>query len=550
MSSILAVLDLAADDDLGELRNAALSRSALQRHRGPDWTEVHASNTAVVVQEGLEVVEALGERPLLHCPDCRLTLALDGHLTNSGSLRSLLEEGCSCQSGSGILRGLFQQLDSEFPARLNGSFAFVLHDAGSGRHLIGRDPVGMAPLYWGHDHSGRLWVASEMKALAESCPDVAVFPPGHVYDSISGLRPFHQRSWQQALPRASKPVLKRLRQALEQAVQHQLPEDHRWGVLLSGGLDSSLVAACAAELKRQQHGSQARVPSFAVGLEGSPDLEAAAAAAKALGTEHHAITYTVEEGLDVLPEVIRHIESYDVTTVRSSIPMFLMARRIRALGLRMVLSGEGSDELFGGYLYFHKAPSAQAFHEETVRKLHGLHHYDCLRANKSMLAWGVETRLPFLDQDFVDLAMTLDVAAKMPSEERMEKHLLRQAFDGALPDHILWRRKEQFSDGVGYGWIDALKAHAETLVSRRQLQTASSRFPVNSPQTHEALLYREIFERFYPGQACALTVPWEDSIACSSAAALAWDPSFAAMADPSGRALIGLHKAVAVGGAA
>jgi asparagine synthase (glutamine-hydrolysing) len=390
-----------------------------------------------------------------------------------------------------------------------------------------------------------------MKALVGVCADVAPFPPGHVYDSADGsLQSYYSRPWRDyGVTKGHSPGPGELREAFEQAVHRQLMTDVPYGVLLSGGLDSSLVAACASRFARERveddDRSEAwwpRLHSFAIGLEGSPDLAAAKVVADALGTVHHGFIYTFWEGLDALPEVIRHIETYDVTTIRASTPMYLLARRIKAMGVKMVLSGEGSDEIFGGYLYFHKAPSAEAFHEETIRKLDALHSYDCLRANKSMMAWGVEARVPFLDLEFMDVAMGMDAQHKMAGKGRIEKAVLREAFDGALPESILWRQKEQFSDGVGYGWIDGLKAHAEQAISDREFAAAAARYPFNTPATKEAYLYRRIFERHFPGEACAATVPGGKSIACSSPAALAWDPAFAKMADPSGRAVRDVHS--------
>jgi len=423
--------------------------------------------------------------------------------------------------------------------------------------LIARDPMGVCPLYWGHDREGRLCVASEMKAISSLCADVAQFPPGHYYDSASGeLTQYYRKPWREYDATKDVEVSKQeLREAFERAVHRQLMTDVPYGVLLSGGLDSSLVAAVAARFARKRveddDVSEAwwpRLHSFAIGLKGSPDLAAAEIAGKALGTVHHGFEYTFEEGLDALPEVIRHIETYDVTTIRASTPMYLLARRIKAMGVKMVLSGEGSDEIFGGYLYFHKAPNAREFHEELVRKLDALYNYDCLRANKSMMAWGVEPRVPFLDVEFMDVAMKMDARFKMidkasPGAARMEKGILREAFEGYLPDSILWRQKEQFSDGVGYGWIDGLKAHAEARVTDRELAAADKRFPINPPLTKEAYYYRSLFEEFYPGPAAAETVPGGKSIACSSPAAIAWDASFASAADPSGRAIAGVHNA-------
>ncbi|MFN7212100.1 MAG: asparagine synthase B, partial [Lysobacteraceae bacterium] len=441
-------------------------------------------------------------------------------------------------------------------------FAFALWDSAQQRYLIARDPMGVIPLYFGHDREGRLWVASEMKALVGICDDVAIFPPGHLLDSVEGqIRAYRTREWREFAKvdgQAIAPAA--LKDALMQAVRRQLMCDVPYGVLLSGGLDSSVVAWCAAQFAKQRveddGKSEAwwpRLHSFAVGLEGSPDLAAARVAAEALGTAHHEFHFTFEEGLDALSEVIRHIETYDVTTIRASTPMFLLARRIRSMGIKMVLSGEGSDEVFGGYLYFHKAPDAREFHAETVRKLDALHQFDCLRANKSMAAFGIEARVPFLDLAFLDTAMAIDpeqkrVRARAAGGRPVEKWLLRTAFEGCLPESILWRQKEQFSDGVGYGWIDGLKAHAEAQVSDAEFAGAERRFPINPPQTKEAYFYRRIFETHFPGGAAAATVPGGKSIACSSPAAIAWDAAFAKAADPSGRAIAGVHEQAVTSG--
>ena len=559
MCSIFGMFDLQPGDDLADLRTRALEHSQRQRHRGPDWSGVHVDAGVILVHERLAIVDpASGAQPL-RSRDGTLALAVNGEIYNHRELRAAsgydFTSGSDCEVVSALYAG------GEAPAawlpRLNGIFAFALWDGAAQRYLIARDPLGVCPLYWGHDAQGRLCVASEMKALVGLCADVAAFPPGHVYDSADGsLRRWYEKPWRSHATTSGRRVEPAaLRDAFEQAVHRQLMTDVPYGVLLSGGLDSSLVAACAARFARQrvEDGDRSeawwpRLHSFAIGLDGSPDLAAAQIAADALGTVHHGFVYSFWEGLDALPEVIRHIESYDVTTVRASTPMFLLARRIKAMGVKMVLSGEGSDEIFGGYLYFHKAPSAEAFHEETVRKLDALHAYDCLRANKAMMAWGVEARVPFLDLEFLDVAMSMDAAHKMAGARadgtrRIEKAVLREAFAGALPDSILWRQKEQFSDGVGYGWIDGLKAHAEQAVGDREFAAAASRFPFNTPATKEAYLYRRIFERFFPGEACAATVPGGKSIACSSPAALAWDPAFANAADPSGRAVADVHIA-------
>lgn len=554
MCSILGVFDLRPGADLAPLRPLALSLSARQRHRGPDWSGVYTHANCVLVHERLAIVDPAGGAQPLRSADGALALAVNGEIYNHRELERALTVRYDFQTGSDceVINALYRESGADGIARLNGIYAFALWDAAQQRFVIARDPMGVCPLYWGHDADGRLWVASEMKALARHCADVAPFPPGHVFDSALGtLVPFHEKPWRDYEATQGVAVSpEALRAGFEQAVHRQLMTDVPYGVLLSGGLDSSLVAACAARFARQRVEDDdrgeawwPRLHSFAIGLAGSPDLAAAEIAAKALGTVHHGFTYTFAEGLDALPDVIRHIESYDVTTVRASTPMYLLARRIKAMGVKMVLSGEGADEIFGGYLYFHKAPDARAFHDETVRKLDALHLYDCLRANKAMMAWGVEARVPFLDLEFLDLAMSMDAAHKMAGQGRIEKAVLREAFAGVLPDEILWRQKEQFSDGVGYGWIDGLKAHAESYVSDAMLAQAALRFPVNPPQTKEAYWYRELFEREFPGDACARTIPGGKSIACSSPAAIAWDPAFAAAADPSGRAVAGVHLA-------
>ncbi|WP_440222247.1 asparagine synthase B [Dokdonella sp. MW10] len=552
MCSILGIFGLQAGDDVPALRRLALELSQRQRHRGPDWSGVYADDGAILVHERLAIVDPAGGSQPLRSADGQLALAVNGEIYNHRELERGLAQPYAFQTGSDceVINALYREHGPQGVAKLNGIFAFALWDAAERRCVIARDPIGVCPLYWGHDREGRLCVASEMKALVGVCADVATFPPGHVYDSRSGeLVRYYDKPWRDyAATEGVEVDAAALRGAFEAAVHRQLMTDVPYGVLLSGGLDSSLVAACAARFARhrieEDDKAEAwwpRLHSFAIGLHGSPDLAAAEIAAKALGTVHHGFEYTFDEGLDALPEVIRHIESYDVTSIRASTPMYLLARRIKAMGVKMVLSGEGSDEIFGGYLYFHKAPNAREFHEETVRKLDALHLYDCLRANKSMMAWGVEARVPFLDLEFLDVAMSLDAKAKMAGGGRIEKAILREAFDGALPPEILWRQKEQFSDGVGYGWIDGLKAHAEAQVTDREFAAAAARFPINPPQTKEAYFYRRIFEEHFPGAACAETIPGGESIACSSPAAIAWDPAFAGAADPSGRAVAGVH---------
>jgi asparagine synthase (glutamine-hydrolysing) len=574
MCSILGIFELAPGDDPAALRPQALACSARQRHRGPDWSGVHVGPRGILVHERLAIVDPAGGAQPIVASDGSMVLAVNGEIYNHRELRAGLdaeargrgEEPWAYRTGSDceVILPLWRAHGAEGLAQLNGIFAFAILEPATGRWVVARDPVGVVPLYRGTDGAGRKWVASELKAIVDRCPDAAPFPPGVVFDSASGeLHPYRARPWRSlegARHRPASPA--KLRSALEDAVHRQLMSDVPYGVLLSGGLDSSIVAACAARFARRRVEDDdrteawwPRLHSFAIGLEGAPDLAAAERVAAHLGTAHHGFTYTFEEGLDALPDVIRHIETYDVTTIRASTPMFLLARRIRAMGVKMVLSGEGADEVFGGYLYFHRAPNPEAFHEESVRKVEALHLHDCLRANKSMAAWGVEARVPFLDLEFLDLAMSVDPALRMPlpapeagkdpetgAPVRVEKALLRRAFEGVLPHDILWRQKEQFSDGVGYGWIDGLKAHAAQVIAPAALVAAEERFPVNPPTTAEAYLYRTIFEEHFPGDAAARSVPGGPSIACSTPAALAWDASFAASADPSGRAVAGVHR--------
>ena len=553
MCSILGIFDLAPEIDLAALRRQALEQSSQQRHRGPDWSGVYVDANAILVHERLAIVGVNSGAQPLRSADAALVLAVNGEIYNHRELRAaLVDYAFQSDSDCEVINALYREQGAEFLGRLNGIFAFALWDSATKRYLIARDPLGVCPLYWGHDGEGRLQVASEMKALVGVCADIDVFPPGHVYDSQNGkLQRYWQRDWRDySATRGVEVGPQALRAALEAAVHRQLMTDVPYGVLLSGGLDSSLVAACAAlyakhriESDDREEAWWPRLHSFAIGLDGSPDLAASRIAANALGTSHHEFIFTIEEGLDALPDVIRHIESYDVTSIRASTPMYLMARRIKAMGVKMVLSGEGADEIFGGYLYFHKAPSAEAFHQETVRKLDALHLYDCNRANKAMAAWGVEARVPFLDLEFLDVAMSMDAEHKRVRAGKIEKAVLRQAFDGALPERILWRQKEQFSDGVGYGWIDSLKAHAEASISDAELLAATQEFTINPPATKEALMYRRLFAKAFPDDCCARTVPGGPSIACSTPTAIAWDASFANAADPSGRAVAGVHLA-------
>lgn len=509
---------------------------------------------AILAHERLAIVDpGTGAQPLLHTAQ-DMALAVNGEIYNHRALAAGLSGAYEFATASDceVLLPLYVEQGTDFLNELNGIFAFVLYDQERGDWLVARDPMGVIPLYTGRDSEGRLYVASEMKALVEHCVTLQEFPPGH-YQTAGSSEPvgWYEPSWRQTghVAQGTPLDFQQLRASLESAVHSQLMCDVPYGVLLSGGLDSSLIAAIAAgyAARRIEEDDQGaawwpRLHSFAIGLQGSPDLAAARSVAEVIDCVHHEVVYTEQEGIDALSDVIRHIETFDVTTVRASTPMYLLARYIKANGVKMVLSGEGSDEIFGGYLYFHKAPSAAALHEETVAKLDSLHRYDCLRANKSMAAWGVEARVPFLDRDFLDVAMSMDPSHKLIRDGRMEKHVLRKAFEGLIPEAVLWRQKEQFSDGVGYSWIDSLKAHAEAEVSDELWEQASERFPQNTPVSKEAYVYRALFEEHFPGEQAAALVPGGPSIACSTPAAIAWDASFAAAADPSGRAIAGVHQ--------
>jgi asparagine synthase (glutamine-hydrolysing) len=550
MCSILGILSIQSDP--APLRARALRLSKLQRHRGPDWSGVYACEQAILAHERLAIVDVLhGAQPLLN-PAGTHALAVNGEIYNHRELRASLasEYPFRTESDCEIILALYREHDTAFLEMLNGIFAFVLYDAERDRYLIARDHMGIVPLYLGYDEQGNLHVASEMKALVPVCRTVQEFPPGHLLDSEEGEpRPYYHRAWRDYEAVRGGPNDPQLvREALEAAVRRQLMSDVPYGVLLSGGLDSSIIAATAKrfaarriEDEGQSEAWWPQLHSFAIGLEGAPDLRAAREVAEHIGSVHHELHFTVQEGIDALSDVIHHLETYDVTTVRASTPMYLMARRIRAMGIKMVLSGEGADEIFGGYLYFHRAPDPRSFHEETVRKLDRLHLFDCLRANKAMAAWGVEARVPFLDKEFLDVAMSLDPAAKMAGPGRMEKQLLREAFAEVLPPSVAWRQKEQFSDGVGYTWIDSLRAHAEAQVSDRELANAHFRFPHNPPATKEAYFYRSLFAEHFPLEACAECVPGGPSVACSTPEALAWDASLRNVTDPSGRAVQGVH---------
>lgn len=551
MCGIVGAFDIKQSVEI--LRPQVLEMSKRIRHRGPDWSGIYSSDRAILAHERLAIVDPISGTQPLYSPDGQVILAVNGEIYNHQQLRnSLPNYAFATQSDSEVVLALYLEKGPAFVEELNGIFAFALYDNRNDTFLIARDHMGIIPLYYGTDAAGQLFVASELKSLEGFCTEIAQFPPGHYIYSGEGLAPkqWYARDWESfaAVENNDADILK-LREALEQAVHRQLMSDVPYGVLLSGGLDSSVIAAITKKFasKRIESGDaeEAWYPqlhSFAVGLQGAPDLIAAKKAADHIGTIHHEVNFTIQEGLDAIRDVIYHLETYDVTTVRASTPMYLLARVIKSMGIKMVLSGEGADELFGGYLYFHKAPNAQEFHEETVRKLKKLYLYDCLRANKSLAAWGVEGRVPFLDKEFMDVAMNINPAEKMIKNGRMEKWVLRKAFEDYLPESIAWRQKEQFSDGVGYSWIDTLKAQAEKLVTDADFAAAAQRFAINTPKNKEEYLYRTIFESHFPSDAAAQTVPSVKSVACSTPEALAWDASFQNLNDPSGRAVANVHN--------
>lgn len=550
MCSIFGVLDLKTDPV--ELRKKALELSRLMRHRGPDWSGVYASDNAILAHERLSIVDVNnGAQPLYNAAHTHV-LAVNGEIYNHQALRQRFEGRYEFQTASDceVILALYEEKGAAFLDELQGMFAFILYDADKNSYLIGRDHLGIIPLYMGYDEHGNFYVASEMKALVPVCRTIKEFPAGSYMSSDDGeIHSYYQRDWFEFdNVKDNVTDAAQLKEALEDSVKSHLMSDVPYGVLLSGGLDSSVISAItkkfAARRVEDDERSEAWWPqlhSFAVGLEGSPDLKAAQEVANHLGTVHHEIHFTVQEGLDAIRDVIYHIETYDVTTIRASTPMYLMARKIKAMGIKMVLSGEGADEVFGGYLYFHKAPNAKEFHEETVRKLLALHMYDCARANKAMSAWGVEARVPFLDKKFLDVAMRLNPKDKMCGNGKMEKYILRECFESYLPASVAWRQKEQFSDGVGYSWIDTLKETANQQISNQMLANAHFRFPYNTPNSKEGYLYREIFEELFPVPSAAECVPGGPSVACSSAKAIEWDESFKKMDDPSGRA-VGVHQ--------
>lgn len=551
MCSVFGILDIKGD--ASALRSTALEMSKKMRHRGPDWSGIYASENAILAHERLAIVGLNSGAQPLYSHDGKLVLAVNGEIYNHQELRAKYQDKYQFQTDSDceVILALYQEMGADLLEELNGIFAFVLYDENKDQYLIGRDHIGIIPLYQGLDEQGNYYVASEMKALVPVCKTISEFPPGSFYSSsLEQPERYYTRDWNSFENVVSNPTSRDdLKQALEAAVKRQLMTDVPYGVLLSGGLDSSITSAIAkkyAAMRIEDNDKSTawwpQLHSFAVGLEGAPDLKAAREVADKIGTVHHEMTYTIQEGLDAIRDVIYHIETYDVTTIRASTPMYLMGRKIKAMGIKMVLSGEGADELFGGYLYFHKAPNAKEFHEETVRKLLALNQFDCARANKSLAAWGVEGRVPFLDKEFIDVAMRLNPEDKMCGNGKMEKHILRECFEDHLPHNIAWRQKEQFSDGVGYGWIDTLKEVSEETISDQQMETAQYRFPYNTPTTKEGYMYREIFEQLFPLESAARCVPGGPSVACSSAKAVEWDESFKNCVDPSGRAVQTVHN--------
>ncbi|MCF0198545.1 MAG: asparagine synthase B [Bacteroidaceae bacterium] len=559
MCGIVSILNVRQQS--AALRDKALRMSQKIRHRGPDWSGIYCGKTAILAHERLSIVDPESGRQPLFSPDRKVILAVNGEIYNHQDIRQRLGADYAFQTGSDceVVLALWQHLHvqqdkTDFTwlfEQLNGIYAFCLYDEARGEFLIGRDPIGVIPLYIGFDADGTVYVASELKALEGQCDRYEPFLPGHYYWSGDpGMKRWYSRDWMDySAVKDNAASSEDIRQALRAAVKRQMMSDVPYGVLLSGGLDSSVISAITERYaeNRIEDGGQTkawwpRLHSFAVGLKGAPDLAKARLVADHIGTVHHEINYTIQEGLDAIRDVIYFIETYDVTTVRASTPMYLLARVIKSMGIKMVLSGEGADEIFGGYLYFHKAPNAEEFHKETVRKLEKLHQYDCLRANKSLSAWGVEGRVPFLDTEFLDVAMRTNPSAKMCPGTTMEKRLVREAFSDMLPAEVAWRQKEQFSDGVGYSWIDTLKQITAEAVTDEQMEHAAERFPINTPLCKEEYYYRSIFEEHFPSESAARSVPHEASVACSTAVALEWDAAFKNMNDPSGRAVKGVHE--------
>ena len=551
MCGIVAILN--TREQTHELRDQALKMSQKIRHRGPDWSGIYCGGSAILAHERLSIVDPESGGQPLFSPDRKQILAVNGEIYNHQEIRRRYAGKYEFQTGSDceVILALYREKGIHFLEDISGIFAFVLYDEERDEFLIARDPIGVIPLYIGFDSDGKVFVASELKALEGQCEHYEPFLPGHYYWSREpGMKRYYQRDWFSYDAVKDNPAsVEAIHDALEDAVKRQLMSDVPYGVLLSGGLDSSVISAIAEKYSEMRIEDDSktkaywpRLHSFAVGLKGAPDLAKAKLVADHIGTVHHEINYTIQEGLDAIRDVIYYIETYDVTTVRASTPMYLLARVIKSMGIKMVLSGEGADEIFGGYLYFHKAPSAKDFHEETVRKLSKLYLYDCLRANKSLSAWGVEGRVPFLDKEFLDVAMRTNPEAKMCPGSTMEKKIVREAFADMLPEAVAWRQKEQFSDGVGYSWIDTLKQITAEAVTDEQMAHAAERFPINPPKNKEEYYYRSIFAEHFPSDSAARSVPSEASVACSTAIALEWDAAFKGMNDPSGRAVKGVHE--------
>ena len=563
MCGIVAIFNV--KEQTPKLRTKALGMSKKIRHRGPDWSGIHCSGSAILAHERLSIVDPESGGQPLFSPDGKQVLAVNGEIYNHKEIRERYKGRYDFQTGSDceVILALYRDKGVNFLEDLNGIFAFALYDEEQDAFLIARDQIGVIPLYIGYNADGKVFVASELKALEGECERYEPFLPGHYYWSKDpGMKRWYKRDWMEYdNVKDNTASSDAIRKSLCAAVKRQMMSDVPYGVLLSGGLDSSVISAITESYaeRRIETDSRSRawwprLHSFAVGLKGAPDLAKARLVADHIGTVHHEINYTIQEGLDALRDVIYFIETYDITTVRASVPMYLLARVIKSMGIKMVLSGEGADEIFGGYLYFHKAPSAEEFHKETVRKLSKLHLYDCLRANKSLSAWGVEGRVPFLDKEFLDVAMRTNPKAKMCSvlpasrsgeadpKASIEKRIVREAFEDMLPEEVAWRQKEQFSDGVGYSWIDTLKKITSEAVTDEQMAHAEERFPINTPLCKEEYYYRSIFEEHFPSESAARSVPHVASVACSTAVALEWDEAWKNMNDPSGRAVSGVHE--------
>jgi asparagine synthase (glutamine-hydrolysing) len=550
MCGIVCAFDVKESTEV--LRPQLLEMAKKVRHRGPDWSGIYSNDKAILAHERLAIVDpASGKQPLIS-EDGKLILAANGEIYNHRELRKQFKDSYHFRTESDceVILALYQKKGPAFLDEMNGIFGFAIYDTEKDTYFVARDHMGIIPLYMGWDKNGTFYVASELKALEGICTKIELFPPGHYLESTDGkLKQWYSRDWMEyEAVKDNETSIEAIRDALEAAVHRQLMSDVPYGVLLSGGLDSSVTSAIAKKYSQKRIESDdtseawwPQLHSFSVGLEGSPDLAAAKKVADHIGTVHHEIKFTIQEGLDAIKDVIYNLETYDITTIRASTPMYLMARVIKSMGIKMVLSGEGADELFGGYLYFHKAPNAKEFHEETVRKLKKLHMYDCLRANKSLAAWGIEGRVPFLDKEFMDVAMRINPKDKLINGERMEKWVVRKAFESYIPESVAWRQKEQFSDGVGYSWIDTLKEMVAQEVTDEQLANAKFRFPIQTPGSKEEFYYRSIFESHFPSDAAALCVPQEASVACSTQIALEWDEAFKNMNDPSGRAVAKVH---------